>query len=66
MNNDRKFWFLLQDRKLKIDVSSSKFEQNRCRGSQDIAKNMRAFVQKTLVVFLNQGNLDMVTPQDLK
>ena len=27
---------------------------------------MRAFVKKTLVVFLNHGNLDMVTPQEPK
>ena len=25
---------------------------------------MRAFVEKTLVMFLNHGNLDMVTPQE--
>ena len=57
-------WFSLWQRKLKIDVGSSKFEQNRCRGSRDIAKNVRAFVEKTSVVFLNQGNHDMGTAEE--
>ena len=64
MNKDRRMRFSLWQRKLKIDVGSSKFEQNRCWGSRDIAKNVRAFVEKTLVMLLNQGDLDMVTPQE--
>ena len=64
MNKDRRMRFSLWQRKLKIDVGSSKFEQNRCWGSRDIAKNVRAFVEKTSVVFLNQGNHDMATAQE--
>ena len=40
--------FSLRQRNLKIDGSSSKFEQNRCRGSRDIAKNVRGFVNKNI------------------
>ena len=36
------------------------------QGSRDIAKRVRAFVEKILVVFFNQGNLDMGTPQEPK
>ena len=57
MVRDREMRFSPKQRKLKIDIVSSKFEQNWWRGSQEIAKNVRPFVVKTLVMFLNQGNL---------
>ena len=45
-----------------MDVDLSKCEQNQGRGRQDIVRNMRAFVEKTLV--MNQGNHDLVTPEE--
>ena len=57
MNRDRKMRFSSLQSKLKIDVVSSKFERNRCRGSRDVAKNVRALKKKIWVMFLHLGNL---------
>jgi len=53
MNGDRKMRFSPLQSNLKIDVVSSKFEQNRCRGSRDIAKNVSALEEKIWVMFLH-------------
>ena len=43
--------FSPKQRKLKIDIVSSKFEQNRWRGSREIAKNVKAEEGKINAVF---------------
>ena len=43
--------FSPKQRKLKKDIVSSKFEQNRWRGSQEIAKNVKAQEGEILAVF---------------
>ena len=44
--------------KMKIDVISSKFHQNRLRESGDIAKNVAGQEEKLWVLFLDWANLD--------
>ena len=41
MNKDEKMWISPLQSKLKLDVVLSKFEHDWCRGSQDIAKNVK-------------------------
>ena len=46
MNKDRKMLFTPLQRKMKVDVVPSKFEQNRWSRSLDIAKNVRGKEKK--------------------
>ena len=53
MNRDRKMEISPLQSTMKIDVISSKFEQNRCRGSGDIAKNVTGQEENLWVMFLD-------------
>ena len=41
INRDREMQFAPLPSKLKVDIVTSKFDQNRWRGSQDIAENVQ-------------------------
>ena len=51
MNKNRKMWFLPLQRKKRVDVVPSKFEQNWWSRSWDIAKNVRGKKKKMLARF---------------
>ena len=53
MNRDRKMKISPPQSKMRIDVISSKFEQNRCKRSGDIAKYVTGQEEKLWVMFLD-------------